>query len=494
MTLHRPPDVDLQDAEVLEDLARLRAGLADVIRTPRRWMGGLRRTTQARAIQGSNTIEGYTVSDEDALAAVDDEVPLSADEQTWAEILGYRRVLTYVVGVGSDPDFVADAQTLRSMHFMLLEHDLAKGPGQWRRGPAYVRRESDGVAVYEAPEPERVPELIAELATTLAGRDGEPLIRAAMAHLNLVMIHPFRDGNGRMARALQTLILAQDQVLDPTFSSIEEWLGGNTELYYRVLAATGQGAWHPENDAHLWVKFILRAHHMQAQTLRRRMAEAEQLGRAVLDRVQRAGLPERTFDPLFDAALGVGCGGPRTSSAPGWNPARPRGTWERWSQPGFSRPTAQPAAAITSPPGLSQICAGRPGGADHPWRTPTPASPRRSHVSRSAPAIPTPGVRPTPVSHFTDGWGPPGAALSRRRSAPGGAPLVRRPMTVRANVRRSMWRATPLGPSDWLPVIPRGAALGRPAAHIDRDSRRPRRGRTRPDACLIRLRACPSGA
>jgi Fic family protein len=57
----------------------------------------------------------------------------------------------------------------------------------------------------------------------------DPLVRGAMAHLNLVMIHPFRDGNGRMARALQTMVLAQDQVVEPTFSSIEEWLGNNTQ-------------------------------------------------------------------------------------------------------------------------------------------------------------------------------------------------------------------------------------------------------------------------
>jgi Fic family protein len=47
------------------------------------------------------------------------------------------------------------------------------------------------------------------------------------------MIHPFRVGNGRMARALQTMVLAQDHVVEPTFSSIEEWLGSNTEEYRR---------------------------------------------------------------------------------------------------------------------------------------------------------------------------------------------------------------------------------------------------------------------
>lgn len=133
----------------------------------------------------------------------------------------------------------------------------------------------------------------------------DPMVRAAMAHLNLVMIHPFKDGNGRMARALQTLVLAQDAVIEPTFSSIEEWLGRNTDDYYRVLATTGRGNWQPSNDAHLWVKFNLRAHHMQAQTLQRRFHEAELMW-TVIDRVVADHrLASRTADLLFDALLGL---------------------------------------------------------------------------------------------------------------------------------------------------------------------------------------------
>ena len=80
--LYRVPDLDLVDQQVVEEIHGVRAGPASVLRAPRRWSGGLRRTAAARAIQGSNTIEGYTVSDQDAAAAVDDEPPLSADEAT----------------------------------------------------------------------------------------------------------------------------------------------------------------------------------------------------------------------------------------------------------------------------------------------------------------------------------------------------------------------------------------------------------------------------
>jgi Fic family protein len=305
-TLFLVPDLDLDDQHTIDGVHGMRRELASVLRRPRRWDGGLRRTTQARAIQGSNSIEGYSVTDQDAAAAVEDEQPLSADQQTWAEILGYRRVLTYVLQVATDPGFRVDSMTLRAMHFMLLEHDLTKSPGQYRTGAVYVRDDVTDTTVYEGPDSDLVPELVEALVQGLdRDRDVDPLVRAAMAHLNLVMIHPFRDGNGRMARALQTMVLAQDSVIEPTFSSIEEWLGSNTADYYRILAATGQGAWHPENDPHLWIKFNLRAHHMQAQTLKRRFDEAERLWSALDRIVAEHRLPDRVADPLFDAVLGV---------------------------------------------------------------------------------------------------------------------------------------------------------------------------------------------
>jgi Fic family protein len=130
------------------------------------------------------------------------------------------------------------------------------------------------------------------------------VVRSAMAHLNLVMIHPFRDGNGRMARALATLVLTRSDIGEPEFSSIEEWLGANTDDYYSVLAHTGRGSWQPRADADLWLSFNLRAHHMQAQTVARRVNEAGVIW-GELDRLAaERGLSDRMLDAMFDAVLG----------------------------------------------------------------------------------------------------------------------------------------------------------------------------------------------
>lgn len=305
MNLFEQPEIGLDDLAVIDEIRQIRLQLASVLRAPKRWSGGLRRTAQARAIQGSNSIEGYTVSDQDAAAAIEDEPPLSADEKTWAEIIGYRRVLTYVLSVAAEPGFTIDESVLRSMHFMLLEHELAKSPGRYRTGPIYVRDDRSERNVYEGPEAGQVPALMHALTQTLDADSGDAMVRAAMAHLNLVMIHPFRDGNGRMARALQTMVLAQDQILEPTFCSIEEWLGHNTDDYYAVLAATGSGQWHPERDTRLWLQFTLRAHHMQAQTLQRRFGEAERLWTMIDSLVSLHRLPDRAAEALFDALLGL---------------------------------------------------------------------------------------------------------------------------------------------------------------------------------------------
>ena len=64
---------------------------------------------------------------------------------------------------------------------------------------------------------------------------------AAMARLNLVMIHPFRDGNGRMARCLQTLILSTNQVFGQEFASHRGVAWQDTQAYYDILAETGGG-------------------------------------------------------------------------------------------------------------------------------------------------------------------------------------------------------------------------------------------------------------
>jgi Fic family protein len=213
--------------------------------------------------------------------------------------------MTFVLQLAKDPNFSYSEGFIRGLHFMMMQHNLDKNPGNWRPGTVYVREEATGEIVYEGPDIEVVPKLIDELIEYLNCADcGHALVNGAMAHLNLVMIHPFSDGNGRMARCLQTLVLGREGILEPEFSSIEEYLGRNTQDYYNVLAKTGEGSWHPKNSTKDWIRFNLTAHFRQATTLILRMKVMDILWQDLEHTISKMGLPERLIYAVSDAAIG----------------------------------------------------------------------------------------------------------------------------------------------------------------------------------------------
>lgn len=300
------PGLETPDLDVLGMLDEQRSLLRfQVSQSPNRWQGFLRRNTFARALQGSNSIEGYTANLAEAVAIVDDERPETLREETVRALVGYRTAMTYILQIHGDPHAAPNDQLIRGLHFMMLSYDLSKLPGQWRPTPVVVVHEPSGETVYEAPAAADVPGLMSELVQQINATDGlDPTVLAAMAHLNLTMIHPFRDGNGRMARALQTLVLARRGIVSPIFSSIEEWLGRNTDAYYAILAEVARGSWNPRNSALPWVRFCLVAHYQQAATLMKRNAVIGRVWEEI-ERLRGAqGLPERYDAALVDAAFG----------------------------------------------------------------------------------------------------------------------------------------------------------------------------------------------
>jgi Fic family protein len=300
------PTIEAEELAALARIDELKRELRFRVAEPRRGVGSVRRVQSARAIRGSNSIEGFDVSVEDALAAIGGDAPAEARERDWLAVTGYQRAMTYVLQLAHDPHFEYTATLLRSLHFMMTEYALDAGPGLWRPGPIWVRNDLTGEIVYEAPESGLVPGLMEDLVAQLeAPGDCPPLIRGAMAHLNLTMIHPFRDGNGRMARCLQTLVLARDKILSPEWMSIEEYLGDHTQDYYDILSRVGQGVWSPERDAREWVRFCLQAHYVQAKSVLRRVRESERIWVAIDELRESKGLPPRVVSSLFDAATGL---------------------------------------------------------------------------------------------------------------------------------------------------------------------------------------------
>jgi hypothetical protein len=141
--IYTAPPLTSEDEGALSEIHRMRKDLRHVLRTPRRWEGGLRRSALARAIRGSNSIEGYEVAEDDAAAAIDGEEPIGADDKTFLEIQGYRQALGYVLTMGDTDYATFNATELRAMHYMMLSPPPGEVPGPLPDGPDLRSRRAE---------------------------------------------------------------------------------------------------------------------------------------------------------------------------------------------------------------------------------------------------------------------------------------------------------------------------------------------------------------
>jgi Fic family protein len=245
--------------------------------------------------------------------------------------------MDHVGAMTDDPSFRWLDRVILDLHFDACRFQRDKSPGRWRTGPIGVTG-GDGRIVYEAPDAELVPGLMQEVVEWLEGGDRSThvAVRAAMAHLHVVSVHPFRDGNGRVSRIVQSLVLARDGIVSPEFASIEEHLSTHTSEYYDALRRVqGSGSYDPSRDARSWIAFCIDAHLSQA---RRRLSQIEQAA-ARWDRLERLvderGWPDRLVIALEQALAGDGTDRSRYASEADVAPITATGDLRRLSDAGL---------------------------------------------------------------------------------------------------------------------------------------------------------------
>jgi Fic family protein len=210
------------------------------------------------------------------------------------------------VGVmADDPVFEWRDRVILDLHFDACRFQPDARPGRWRETPILVTAPEGGVA-YRAPDADRVAPLMSDVVDWL--RDGDldahVVVRAAMAHLHTVSVHPFRDGNGRISRIVQSLVLAREGLLSPEFASIEEYLGSHTREYYAVLRSVQGGSYQPERDATEWVRFCIEAHIAQAGRRLDQLTESAARWAFLEELVAQRGWPERLVIALEQSLIG----------------------------------------------------------------------------------------------------------------------------------------------------------------------------------------------
>lgn len=293
--IYRTPKIDGRLPSRLVELDELRARLGEQAGAAGPWLGSLRREWRASSAESSIEIEGFHVpAGERVAVAGGDDTPAPTDDARMA-LSCYARAMDHVGVMAGDPVFRWADRVILDLHFDACQFQTEQDPGRYRRRGIEVTKRGGGTAAYVGPPFEDVPALMAEVVSWLehGDLDAHVAVRAAMAHLHVVSVHPYRDGNGRIARIVQSLVLAREGPLAPEFISIEEYLGRNTEAYSRVLRETQGGSYQPERDAGPWVRFCVGAHLDQARRRLEQIAEAGRRWSLLEGLVEDRGWPDR---------------------------------------------------------------------------------------------------------------------------------------------------------------------------------------------------------
>lgn len=275
------------------------------MQTRSRWIGSLRRQVRASSVESSTSIEGFSVSPGEALALTSGRQAAEPGNEDSQAIACYSRAMDHVGAMAADPGFRWSARIILDLHFDACYFQRDKDPGLWRTGPIGVTG-ADGSLEYRGPDAEEVAGLMEEIVAWLSADDldSNVFVKAAMAHLNVISVHPFRDGNGRVARIIQSLVLARGGIASPEFFSIEEYLGGHTQQYYAALREAQGGSYQPQRDASQWVSFCLDAHRSQARRRLAQVGEAAHRWQRLEDLARSRGWPERVVIALEQSLLG----------------------------------------------------------------------------------------------------------------------------------------------------------------------------------------------
>jgi DNA-binding transcriptional ArsR family regulator len=294
MIFHTPQlDPGLQAQ--LADFDKLRRQLGDRAGGAGSRLGSLRRQWRAASAESSIEIEGFHVPEQERIGLASGNHPADPSDEDRMALSCYARAMDHVGVMSDDPTFRWDERVVLDLHFDACYFQKDKDPGQYRRSGIEVTAPDGGPPAYIGPPAEDITELMREIVEWLdhGDPDAHLIVRAAMAHLHLVSVHPFRDGNGRISRILQSLVLARGGLLAPELVTIEEHLGRHTDTYYEMLKTVQGGTYQPERDATPWVRFCITAHLEQAHLRLQQLTDAGRRWAYLEALIEQRGWPDR---------------------------------------------------------------------------------------------------------------------------------------------------------------------------------------------------------
>lgn len=219
----------------------------------------LRQVAIVESSESSNRIEGVTAPPDRLEAIVlKSSTPRNRSEQ---EIAGYRDALQLIHESQKQMSF--SVNVILQLHGVLSRY-LPAGGGRFKSTDnEIVERGPDGGLIRvrfkptpAAQTPQAMEVLVGDYQNAISAPGAEPLVLVPLAVFDFLCIHPFQDGNGRVARLLALLLLYSFDYRVGRWISLERIVEESKETYYETLERSSQG-WHAgKHDVHPWLNYF----------------------------------------------------------------------------------------------------------------------------------------------------------------------------------------------------------------------------------------------
>jgi len=233
------------------------------------WEAKFREEAISRTVHHGTHIEGNALSLEQAEKLVKVNVTnaqqaaeksgIVGRDRDIQEVINYRKVIDWIDQIGSGKDKFSQYSEaiVKDIHRLTVDKILtADQAGTYRRVEVVVKNSATDEISFRPPPFVEVPFQMDEIITWLnsaEGKDHHGIIRAGITHYELARIHPFIDGNGRVARAMAMLVLYSEGYDAKRFFSLEEYFDLNAASYYQALQSVGEGE---EFDLTYWLEYF----------------------------------------------------------------------------------------------------------------------------------------------------------------------------------------------------------------------------------------------
>ena len=240
---------------------------------------------------------------------------VAARDRDVQEVLNYRKVLDYISSLSTNPKI--DEDVIKRIHAITVEKILpADQCGVYRNTQVVIKNSHTGEVAFKPPMAVAVPFQIQELIAFTESsqeQDVHPILESAIVHYEFVRIHPFIDGNGRVGRAIATLILYLRGYDIRKFFALEEYFDRDAQAYYDALQSVEK----KEGDLTGWIEYFTLGLAIELSKIREKVESIsvdarlkEKLGGApilltprqlkIIEYIQKIGyLQNQAFESLF---------------------------------------------------------------------------------------------------------------------------------------------------------------------------------------------------